>query len=107
MRVHSANSYVPACPLNTWTLLFLQGSRGPDIQGDVPLNIAPQHAMKKRSVLIVDNNPGVRRELEAVIRRHCFFDEVVAVGSPEEAQEVAGTLRPDLVIYDLTAYWSL
>jgi two-component system, NtrC family, response regulator AtoC len=54
--------------------------------------------MEKRKVLIVDDEPGVRESLRMVLKEQ--YDAVQA-SSGEEALEVLGSLRPDLVLLDV------
>jgi DNA-binding NarL/FixJ family response regulator len=63
--------------------------------------------MEKMSVLIVDNSPGVRRELESVLAEQCLFDTFEAAATPGEALAIGRSLRPDLIIYDLPLTGSL
>jgi len=50
-------------------------------------------------VLIIDDEPGVRRTLERALRGHHF--EVVSVGDPNSAYQVLGETSFDLVLLDL------
>ena len=50
-------------------------------------------------VLIIDDEPGVRRTLERALRGHHY--EVVSVGDPNSAYQVLGETSFDLVLLDL------
>jgi DNA-binding NarL/FixJ family response regulator len=52
-------------------------------------------------LLVVDDHPVVREGLVAVLRDEPDFQVVGAVGSAEEAVELAGSLQPDVVLLDL------
>ena len=52
-------------------------------------------------VLIVDDHPVVREGLVATLEDEQDFRIVGAVGSAEEALNVAGTARPDILLLDL------
>jgi DNA-binding NtrC family response regulator len=50
-------------------------------------------------VLIVDDEPGLRRTLERALRGHDY--EVVSVGDPNSAYQVLGETHFDVVLLDL------
>jgi DNA-binding NtrC family response regulator len=50
-------------------------------------------------VLIIDDEPGVRRTLERALRGHHY--EVVSVGDPNSAYQVLGQTSFDVVLLDL------
>ena len=52
-------------------------------------------------LLVVDDHPIVRQGLTAALQDEPDFEVVAAVGSAEEALEVAWRLAPDLVLLDL------
>lgn len=52
-------------------------------------------------ILVVDDHPVVREGLVAVIEDEPDFQVVGAAGSAEEALDLAGRLRPDVVLLDL------
>ena len=55
--------------------------------------------MNRHRVLIIDDEPGVRRTLERALRGHHF--EVVSVGDPNSAYQVLGETSFDVVLLDL------
>ncbi len=55
--------------------------------------------MSRYRVLIIDDEPGVRRTLERALRGHHF--EVVSVGDPNSAYQVLGETSFDVVLLDL------
>jgi two-component system, NarL family, response regulator YdfI len=55
-----------------------------------------------RSVLIVDDNPVVRRALCELFTREGDFDVCGEAENGREAVEVAGELHPDLIVTDLS-----
>ena len=55
--------------------------------------------MNRYRVLIIDDEPGVRRTLERALRGHHF--EVISVGDPNSAYQVLGETSFDLVLLDL------
>lgn len=57
--------------------------------------------MKPRSALIVEKSSGVVKEIEAVVTKRRAFEKIISAESPDQAILTAGTLEPDLVIYDL------
>ena len=56
-------------------------------------------ARKQRRILIVDDEPAVRRLLEEVLTKAGY--EVLPAANGREAMEIVRTARPDLVITDL------
>ncbi len=55
--------------------------------------------MNQYRVLIIDDEPGVRRTLERALRGHHY--EVVSVGDPNSAYQVLGETSFDVVLLDL------
>ena len=55
--------------------------------------------MNRYRVLIVDDEPGLRRTLERALRGHDY--EVVSVGDPNSAYQVLGETHFDAVLLDL------
>ena len=55
--------------------------------------------MNRYRVLIVDDEPGLRRTLERALRGHDY--EVVSVGDPNSAYQVLGETHFDVVLLDL------
>ncbi|HTG84220.1 MAG TPA: response regulator transcription factor [Gemmatimonadales bacterium] len=53
-------------------------------------------------VMIVDDHPLVREGIRSIVAGEEGFEIVAEAGSGEEAVEVAGQLRPDVVILDLS-----
>jgi len=53
-------------------------------------------------VMIVDDHPLVREGIRSIVAAEDGFEIVAEAGSGEEAVEVAGKLRPDVVILDLS-----
>jgi DNA-binding NarL/FixJ family response regulator len=53
-------------------------------------------------VMIVDDHPLVREGIRSIVAGEEGFEVVAEAGSGEEAVEVAGQLRPDVVILDLS-----
>ena len=53
-------------------------------------------------VMIVDDHPLVREGIRSIVAAEEGFEIVAEAGSGEEAVEVAGQLRPDVVILDLS-----
>jgi two-component system NtrC family sensor kinase len=60
---------------------------------------APAPDQGRRKVLLVDDEPGIRRSVSRLLRRSGF--EVTEVGDGEAALEALGAARFDLVISDL------
>ena len=58
---------------------------------------APQASVK--TVLCVDDDPGILSALERVLRRTPF--EVVAALGPEEGLKLAETVNPDIILLDM------
>ncbi len=57
--------------------------------------------MNSKRILIVDDVPQVRRELRTLLP---LLDEIEIVGEAENGQsavELAGTLRPDVILMDM------
>jgi two-component system response regulator NreC len=52
--------------------------------------------------MIVDDHPLVREGIRSIVAAEDGFEIVAEAGSGEEAVEVAGKLRPDVVILDLS-----
>lgn len=57
--------------------------------------------MDRLSVLIVDNSPGVQRELESVLMDYDPKHARRSASTPEEALRIGRAFRPDVIIYDL------
>ena len=55
--------------------------------------------MSNYRILVVDDEPGLRRTLERALRSHNY--EVVSVGDPNSAYEVLAESSFDLVLLDL------
>jgi DNA-binding NtrC family response regulator len=55
--------------------------------------------MSRYRVLVVDDEPGLRRTLERALRAHDY--EVVAVADPNSAYQILGESSFDLVLLDL------
>jgi two-component system KDP operon response regulator KdpE len=55
--------------------------------------------MSGARILVVDDEPGIRRTLRAYLSEHGY--KATAVASGEEAVEAVGTQRPDVVLLDL------
>jgi DNA-binding NtrC family response regulator len=55
--------------------------------------------VKQPRVLVVDDEPGLRRTLERALRGHHY--EVVSVGDPNSAYQMLGESTFDLVLLDL------
>lgn len=53
-------------------------------------------------VMIVDDHPLVREGIRSIVTAESGFEIVAEAGSGEEAVEVAGRLRPDVVVLDLS-----
>jgi DNA-binding NarL/FixJ family response regulator len=53
------------------------------------------------TVVVVDDQPPFRLAARAVVRRADGFELVGEAGTGEEAVEVVGTLKPDLVLMDI------
>lgn len=60
--------------------------------------IAPQESDLRDKILVVDDEPGVRRMLRAALESACYT--VLEAESGQEALKVAWTERPDLIISD-------
>jgi DNA-binding NarL/FixJ family response regulator len=56
----------------------------------------------KKRTLIVDDYPGVRDGLRALLSLHQGFDIVGEAGDGLEAIELVGELHPDLVLLDMS-----
>ena len=56
-------------------------------------------AGKYGKVLVVDDNPGVRRTLRLVLSP--FFEEVKIIGSPSELPSSLSEFKPDVVLLDM------
>ena len=52
-----------------------------------------------KTVLCVDDDPGILSALERVLRRTPF--EIVTALGPEEGMKLAATLEPDLILLDI------
>jgi DNA-binding NarL/FixJ family response regulator len=55
-----------------------------------------------RSVLVVDDNPVVRKALRELFTREGDFDVCGEAGDGREAVEIARHLHPDLIVTDLS-----
>src|ERR1700748_316392 len=59
--------------------------------------------MPKKRVLLVDDSAEIRRLVRPLFDKHPKFRVVGGAEHGREAVEIAPTLRPDLIILDLTA----
>ncbi|MBN2033986.1 MAG: response regulator transcription factor [Deltaproteobacteria bacterium] len=58
--------------------------------------------MKKKSVLVVDDHPLVREGLKVILGRSTKFEVTGEAGAAAEGFRMAGELKPDLVIVDIS-----
>jgi DNA-binding NarL/FixJ family response regulator len=58
--------------------------------------------MKKKSILIVDDHPLVREGLKVIIGRSSKFEVIGEAGAAREGFRLAGELKPDLVLLDIS-----
>jgi DNA-binding NarL/FixJ family response regulator len=58
--------------------------------------------VKKKSVLVVDDHPLIREGLKVIIGRSSKFEVVGEAGAAAEGFRMAGELKPDLVLLDIS-----